>query len=130
MERVDFNSLVRGWSLCICINHENSSYFKPGKGLGQGDPLSPLLFNLVPVGDVFTKMLSKDANCNLIKGPLPNIHEGGLFAFIMLMTPYSLENRVHYARNLKWILISFQKLSELKISYDKSDILNIGQYGS
>jgi hypothetical protein len=43
--------VVRGGSLCIRINDENSTYFKPGKGLRQEGSLSPLLFN--PVADVF-----------------------------------------------------------------------------
>lgn len=45
--------LVTGGSLGILVNGEESPYFKPGKGLRQGDPLSPILFNLV--GDVFTR---------------------------------------------------------------------------
>jgi retron-type reverse transcriptase len=49
--------LVKGGSICISLNNEDSSYFSPGKGLRQGDPLSPLLFNLVV--DVFTRMLMK-----------------------------------------------------------------------
>jgi hypothetical protein len=63
--------LVKGGSLCLRINDENSSYFKPGKGLRQGDPLSPLLFNLV--ADVFTRMLMKATSTNLIYGLLPHI---------------------------------------------------------
>jgi hypothetical protein len=50
-------SLVKGGSLSIRLNEENIPYFKPGKGLRQGDPLSPLLFNLVV--DVFSRMLAK-----------------------------------------------------------------------
>jgi hypothetical protein len=58
-------NLVKGGSICVRINDENSTYFKPGKGLRQGDPLSPLLFNLVI--DVFTRMLIKTSRkgyCN------------------------------------------------------------------
>jgi hypothetical protein len=46
-----------GGSIAVRINDVNSPYFKPAKGLRQGDPLSPLLFNLVV--DVFTRILIK-----------------------------------------------------------------------
>jgi hypothetical protein len=47
-------AIVKGGSVGVNLNGEESPYFKPGKGLRQGDPISPLLFNLV--GDVLTKM--------------------------------------------------------------------------
>jgi hypothetical protein len=51
--------LVVGGSISIRLNEENSSYFSPGKGLRQGDPLPPppLLFNLVV--DIFTRIFVK-----------------------------------------------------------------------
>lgn len=55
------------------INDEDSSYFKAGKGPRQGDPLSPLLFNLV--ADVFPKMLMTAAEHNLIFGLRNNNNE-------------------------------------------------------
>ena len=33
--------VIQGGSICIRINDENSCFFKQGKGLRQGDPLSP-----------------------------------------------------------------------------------------
>jgi hypothetical protein len=44
-------SLVKGGFVTIRINDKNSPYFKPEKGLTQGDHLSPILLNLVV--DVF-----------------------------------------------------------------------------
>lgn len=61
--------VVRGGSICIRINDENSTFFKPRKGLRQEDPLSPLLFYLV--ADVFSKMLMKAARHGIITGLLP-----------------------------------------------------------
>jgi hypothetical protein len=63
-------------SISIRLNDETSFYFKHGKGLRQGDPLSPLLFNLVV--DVFTRMLSKVANKGYITGLLSSLHPGGV----------------------------------------------------
>ncbi|GJR08023.1 hypothetical protein Tco_0790675 [Tanacetum coccineum] len=34
-------------SFSICINEEVCGFFKGGRGLGQGDPISPYLFTLV-----------------------------------------------------------------------------------
>jgi hypothetical protein len=62
-------NLVMGGSIGVKLTGEESSYFKPGKGLRQGDPISPLLFNLVC--DVLTTMLVKAEKGGLIKGPLP-----------------------------------------------------------
>lgn len=78
--------VVRGGSLCIRMNNENSKFFKPGKGLRQEDPLSPLLFNLV--ADVFSKMLMKAACLGMISGLLPQVREGESSACNMLMIPY------------------------------------------
>jgi hypothetical protein len=47
----------------VLANGEESPTFKTGKGLRQGDPLSPLLFNIV--ADVLTKMLDKAARKGL-----------------------------------------------------------------
>jgi hypothetical protein len=48
------------------VNNVERGFFQTGKGLRQGDSLSPLLFNIVV--DVLTKMLQKVARDYLIKG--------------------------------------------------------------
>jgi hypothetical protein len=119
------SKVVRGGSICIRINDENSSFFKPGKGLRQGDPLSPLLFNLI--ADVFTRMLMRAARRKLISGLLPQTEPGGILSLQYADdTLLFLENSLEKAVNLKWLLVCFENLSGMKINYDKSDLLVLG----
>jgi hypothetical protein len=68
--------VVVGGSLGIMVNGEESAYFKPGKGLRQGDPLSPFLFNLV--GDGLSRMLRKSVDTGLVTGLLEGFRVGEL----------------------------------------------------
>jgi hypothetical protein len=63
--------VVMGGYISISLNDECSAYFYPGKGLKQGDPLSPLLFNLVV--DVFTGLLIKAARKEYIVGLMDSL---------------------------------------------------------
>ena len=119
------SKVVRGGSLCIRINDENSIFFKPGKGLREGDPLSPLLFNLV--ADVFTRMLMRAARVNLVSGLLPRAANGGILSLQYADdTLLFLEDDLEKASNLKWLLVCFEQISGMKIHYDKSDLLVLG----
>ncbi|PWA89784.1 RNA-directed DNA polymerase, eukaryota, Reverse transcriptase zinc-binding domain protein [Artemisia annua] len=46
----------------VCINGERKGYFSSGRGLRQGDPISPYLFTLVM--EVFTLLMAKNAQQN------------------------------------------------------------------
>lgn len=71
--------IVVGGSLGIVVNGEESSFFlKPGKGLRQGDPLSPFLFNLV--GDGLSRMIRKAVDRGLVTGLLEDFRIGGIVA--------------------------------------------------
>jgi len=116
---------TQGGSICVRINDENSSYFKPGKGLRQGDPLSTLLFNLV--ADIFTRMLIKAARNNLVSGLMPQVIEGGIVSLQYADdTLLFLEDNIGKANNLKWLLLCYEQMTGMKINYDKSDLLTIG----
>jgi hypothetical protein len=45
--RALINSFVSGGSVAIKINDDVGRYFQTLKGLRQGDPLSPMIFNIV-----------------------------------------------------------------------------------
>jgi hypothetical protein len=74
LELRSFGERWRGWisklvmcgSVSVGVNGEESDPFKTGKGLRQGDLLSPILFNLV--ADVLTKMLYRATDAGLVSG--------------------------------------------------------------
>jgi hypothetical protein len=47
-----------------------------GKGLRQGDPLAPLLFNFVV--DVFSRMVNKGSSSGIIRGLCSHLVPGGV----------------------------------------------------
>jgi hypothetical protein len=59
----------------ISLNGEPGNFFRTFKGLRQGDPLSPLLFNLV--ADALATLMKKAKDDGLIKGLVPKLVEGG-----------------------------------------------------
>jgi hypothetical protein len=64
-------AVTHGGSVGVKLNNIIGDFFLTSKGLRQGDPLSPLLFNLTV--DVLTRVLIKAANANLIKGLCSNL---------------------------------------------------------
>jgi hypothetical protein len=69
-------SIILGGSIGVKLNNVIGNFFVTGKGLTQGDPLSPLLFDQVV--DVLTRMLAKAVEARLIKGLCSDISPGGV----------------------------------------------------
>ena len=61
-------TFVQGGNLGIKVNDQLGSYFQTRKGLRQGDPLSPILFNVVV--DMLAIILSRAKEEGQIKGLL------------------------------------------------------------
>jgi hypothetical protein len=124
-------SLVRGGSISIRVNDENNHYFKAGKCLRQGDPLSPLMFNLVV--DVFTRMLTKAAAKGYITGFMDNLYAESIISLQYVDDALLfLKHRYLEACHLKWLMICFEKLPGMKNNYNKSDLipLNLSEQGA
>jgi hypothetical protein len=68
-------SVCGGW-VAVNLNGELGHYFRSYKGLRQGDPLSPLLFNLV--ADGLSAMLERASENDHLVGVTPHLVNGGL----------------------------------------------------
>jgi hypothetical protein len=127
-----FGSKWLEWIRCILfrglvgvtINNEEGEFFQTGKGLRQGDPLSPLLFNLVV--DVLSRMLQKAARVGLIRGLGENLVSRGVVSLqyaddtILFVDKYEEK-----AENLKWVLNYFDLMSGMRVNYYKSEVVSI-----
>jgi hypothetical protein len=116
--------LVKGGYIAIRLNERNSHYFQPGKGLRQGDPLSPLLFNLV--ADVFTRLMGKTAIKGYLKCLMSRLYPEGVISLQYADdTLLFLENNIQGVSHLKLLMTFFEHLSSLRINYHKSDLTSI-----
>jgi hypothetical protein len=109
----------------INVNNEHGRYFRTFKDLRQGDPLSPLLFNLVV--DALSALLEAASRNGRISGLVPHLVEGGLTHLqyvddTVVMIQMEEESMV----NLKLVLYCFESMSEMEINYHKSEVFVIG----
>nr|ABA94402.1 retrotransposon protein, putative, unclassified [Oryza sativa Japonica Group] len=97
-------SFIQGGHVGIKVNDQTGNNFQTYKGLRQGDPLSPILFNIV--ADMLTLLIkrAKDVDDTII----------------------FLEHDLQQEKNLKLILSVFEKLSGLKINFHKSELFCFG----
>ena len=69
-------SFISGGSVAINVNNEVGPFFQTKKGLRQGDPLSPILFNIV--ADMLTLFINRAKEENQLSGVVPCLLDGGL----------------------------------------------------
>jgi hypothetical protein len=105
----------------IKINDQVRENFQTKKGLREGDPLSPILFNIV--ADILAIIINRAKNNRQIDRVIPHLIDNGLFILqyaddaIIFM-----DANMEKAKNLKLLLCAFEQLLGLKINYHKSEI--------
>jgi retron-type reverse transcriptase len=109
----------------IKVNDEVGHYFQTKRGLRQGDPMSPILFNIV--ADMVTILIKRAKEYGQINGIIPHLIDDGLS--ILQYTDDTiifLDHDLEQAKNMKLILTVFEQLSGLKINFHKSEIFCYG----
>jgi hypothetical protein len=120
------NYFVSRGSVTIKVNDDVGRYFQTLKGLRQGDPLSPMLFNIV--ADMLAIMIKSAKNDGLIEGVIPHLVDEGLSILQYADdTILFMEHDLEKAQNLKLVLSAFEQLSGLKINFHKSELFCFGE---
>ena len=117
---------IRGGHVAVKVNGSLGQYFNTHQGLRQGDPLSPILFDLAVDG--LAILIDRAKNLGFVNGVSSEYVEGGL-AILQYAddTLFFLEDDVRSAQNLKFILCVFEQMSGLKINFDKSELYCFGE---
>lgn len=115
-------AILESARVSILVNGAPTREFSPGRGLRQGDPLSPLLYNLV--GEVLSSML-KEAACNGIFRGIQMKNTAQQLTHLQFAddTIIFVEDSVESIEGVKKVLQCFQLISGLKINFEKSEIL-------
>lgn len=114
-------------SMSVLINGSASKEFNIQKGLRQGDPLSPFLFNIVVEG--LNLLLERAREQNIIAGA--RIGSNGSNGVVVSHLQFA-DDTIIFCRNdgeelanIKRILRCFQLMSGLKINFSKSSLCGV-----
>jgi retron-type reverse transcriptase len=110
----------------IKVNDQPGSYFQTKKGLRQGDPMSPILFNIVV--DMLAILIARSKEAGQVEGAIPHLVQDGLSLLQYADdTVIFMDHDMDKTMNMKLILSTFEQLSGLKINFHKSVIFCFGK---
>jgi hypothetical protein len=110
----------------IKINDIVGQNFQTKNGVRQGDPLSPLLFNIVV--DMLAVLINRAKSEGQTQRVIPHLTDDGL-SILQYVDDAILfiEHNIYQVRNIKLLLSAFEQMSGLKINFYKSELFCFGQ---
>jgi hypothetical protein len=107
--------VVTSGTVSVKVNSSIGPYIKCHKGVRQGDPLSPILFNLV--ADCLTRMVSKAQQNGLVTGLVDHIipHRVAILQYVD-DTIIFLKNDMEGAINMKFLMYMYEMMARLKLT--------------
>jgi hypothetical protein len=117
-------NVVTNGTLSVKVNDNVGPYFASCKGVRQGDPFAPFLFNMA--ANSLSKMVSLAQQNGLITGLANNLVENGI-ALLQYAddTILLIQDNADQAVNLKLILYIFETMFGLKINFEKSEVMMV-----
>jgi hypothetical protein len=119
------SKVISRGSVAVKVNDNICHYFQTRKEVRQGDPLSPIMFNIVV--DMLAILISRAKETEQIKWVVPHlVDEGSLVLQYADDTIIFMDNDLERAKNMKLLLCAFEQLSGLKINFHKSELFCYG----
>ncbi|WVZ67109.1 hypothetical protein U9M48_016236 [Paspalum notatum var. saurae] len=120
------HQMVTNGCVEVKVNDNVREFFHTKKGLRQGDPMSPILFNLI--ADMLAILIARAKVNGQFGGLVPHLVDEGLSILQYADdTIIFMGHDVEKAKNMKLILCAFEHLSGLKINYHKSELFCYGE---
>jgi hypothetical protein len=118
--------LVSEGQTAINVNDEIGPFFRNARGVQQGDPVLPILFDFIV--DALAAMISRAREAGHIKGVVDHLIPGRITHLqyaddTMILLDPSDEG----ISNLKLIKLCFEDMSGLKINLSKSELVVVGK---
>jgi hypothetical protein len=112
------NFVSRG-SVGVRVNNDVDHYFQTKKGLRQGDPLSPILFNII--ADMLAIIINRAKEDGQVEGIIPHLVEGGVSLLQYANdTIIFMQHDLEKALNMKHILYMLNNFRGLRLTFTRT----------